>query len=189
MNSNRDALKTQKISITYVAVVLATVLFTWFIHEFAHWTAYKSFGFDAFMSFNKAGVRGNEFPNTTQQLWATAAGPMITLLQAIIAYFILQKKGCNKYIYPLLFTAFYMRFLAGIMNVISPNDEGVISQYFGLGLFTVSIVMSAILFWMVFKTSKKYQLTVKFHLFTTLLIMFFSSVLILTDQFIKIELL
>jgi hypothetical protein len=182
-------MKDQKVSFNYFLAVLAVVLITWFIHEFAHWVAYRSFGFEAFMSFNKAGVRGNALPSITQQMIGTAAGPIITLLQAIIAYMILNKKGWNKYIYPLLFTAFYMRFLAGIMNVISPNDEGVISQHFGLGLFTISILISAILFWMVFKTSKKYQLTAKFHLFTTLLVMFFSSLLILTDQFFRLELL
>lgn len=165
------------------------VIFTWCIHEFAHWGTYKLFGFDAFMSFNKAGVRGSELPNTTQQLLGTAAGPLITILQAMIAYLILMRKGWNKYLYPFVFIPFYMRLLAGIMNVISPNDEGFISQHFGLGLFTVSILISLVLFWLVYKVSKKYQLTAKFHLWTTLLVMLFSSLVIMGDQFLRIRLL
>jgi hypothetical protein len=178
----------QKISFKYILLVFGAVLFTWLFHEFGHWISYKLMGFEPYLSFNKVGIRGNDLPNTTQQLLGTAAGPIITLLQAIVAYYILIKKGWNKYLYPFLFIPFYMRLLAGIMNVMSPNDEGVISQHFGLGLFTISIMMSLVLFWLVYKVSKKYQLTPKFHLFNTLLVMLFSSLVILSDQFFRLEL-
>lgn len=182
-------MRNQKISIPYILLVFGAVLFTWIFHEFGHWIVYKAMGYDAYLSLNKVGIRGEDLPNTAQRIWGAAGGPMITLLQAIIVMIILYKKGWNKYVYPFLFITFYMRFLAGIMNFITPNDEGVIGQYFGLGLFTISIVLSLILFWMVFKVSKKYQLTLRFHLFTALLVMLFSSLVILSDQFIRIELL
>lgn len=181
-------MKNQKISFIYVLVAFAAVLFTWFIHEFAHWLAYTLQGYDAFMGLNKAGVRGDEVPNIDQQVLGAAAGPIITVLQAILAYGFLKKNDWNKYVYLILFIPFYMRFLAGLMNVIQPNDEGFIGQQLGIGMFTISIIISAFLFWLVFKTSKSYQLKARFHVFTTLLIMFFSSVVIMVDQMFRIVL-
>ena len=181
--------KHPKITLLYTLAVFAVVLFTWLFHEFGHWITYRIFGFEAYMSFNKAGIIGNDVPNEMQQVWATAAGPIVTLSQALVAYFILIRKGWNPYIYLLVFIPFYMRLLAGAMNFINPNDEGALSQHFGLGLYTLSIVVSLFLFTLVFKASRKYQLVTKFHILTTLLVMFFSSIVIMTDQIFKIQLL
>jgi len=182
-------MKDQTLSIKYILLIFVAVMFTWIFHEFGHWLSYKLMGFEPYLSLNKVGIRGNDLPNTTQYLWATAAGPIITLLQAIVAYLILTQKGWNKYVYPFVLIPFYMRFLAGIMNIISPNDEGVISLHFGLGLFTISILLSLLLFGLVHAVSKKYQLTPKFHLWTTLLVMLFSSLVIVSDQYFRVELL
>ncbi len=179
----------QRINLQYVLIAFVTVLLTWFIHEFGHYIVYKSLGYDAFMSFNKAGIRGSEVPSIDQQILGTATGPIVTVLQALIAFLILRNKGWNKYIYLFLFAPFYMRFLAGLMNFISPNDEGVISKHFGLGLFTISVVVSALLFWWVYRVSKKYKLKSKFQLLTTILVLVFSSILILIDQFFRLQLL
>jgi len=179
-------MKDQKVSFVYILAVFVAVLFTWVVHEFAHWLTYTLQGFDAVMGLNKAGVRGDVTPNIDQQVFGAAAGPLITLLQAVLAYIYLKRKGWNKYIYLFVFIPFYMRFLAGLMNFIMPNDEGFISQHLGLGLFTISIVISAVLFWMVYKTSKRFQLKAKFHVLTTLLVMFFSSIVILVDMFFRI---
>lgn len=182
-------MKNKRITFLYVLIVFITVIFTWTFHEFGHWITYELMGFDAQMSFNKAGVRGSDIPNMDQQILGAAAGPIFTLVQAIVAYGILIKKGWNKYIYLLLFTPFYMRFLAGVMNFLNPNDEGFISHHFGLGTFTLSIIVSGFLFWLVLKVSKKNQLTAKFHILTTLFVLVFSSLLILTDQFLRLRLL
>jgi len=82
-----------------------------------------------------------------------------------------------------------MRFLAGSMNVVNLNDEGRISSYLGIGTFTFSIVVCGLLVFKVFLISKKYRLTVRLQLGSVLLIMLFSSVIILTDQFFSVRLL
>ena len=181
-------MKNQKITFNYILLAFLAVLVTWLIHEFAHWLAYTLQGYDAFMGLNKAGVRGDSTPNIDQQILGAAAGPIITLLQAVLVYFYLKRRGWNKYLYLLVFIPFYMRFLAGLMNFIMPNDEGFISQHFGLGLFTISILISLALFALVYKTSKIFELKPKFHIITTLLVMVFSSLVILADQFFRIVL-
>lgn len=179
----------QKVSITYMFTIFGAVFFTWILHEFAHWITYESFGLDAFMTLNASGLLKGQNPFEFHRIIAAAAGPFITLIQASLFYVILMRKGWRKVFYPLVFIPFYMRFLAGIMNFIKPNDEGVIGLYFGMGLFTISIVLTSVLFWMVYKIAKKYTLRWKFQGMTILLVMLVSSFLILLDQFVNIRLL
>jgi len=75
------------------------------------------------------------------------------------------------------------------MNVVNLNDEGRISSYLGIVTFTLSIVVCGLLVFKVFLISKKYRLTVRLQLGSVLLIMLFSSVIILTDQFFSVRLL
>lgn len=80
-----------------------------------------------------------------------------------------------------------MRFLAGLMNFINLNDEGRISVFLNLGIFTLPILVSGLLFYMTYKVSVKWSLGWPFQLYTTLSIMLISSALILADQFIGIQ--
>ena len=178
-----------KITFKYVLIVMTAVIFTWVIHEFGHWLTYTYFGYDYMMTLNKVSFLEGEKPTVIHQIIAGSAGPLITILQAVVVYLLLKFKEWNKNLYPFLFTAFYMRLLAGIMNFINPNDEGAISLHFGIGLFTISIIVSGFLFYMVFQTSRKYTLNLKFQLATTLIVMITSSVLILFDQFVGLRIL
>ncbi len=89
--------------------------------------------------------------------------------------------------FPFLLTCLYMRSLAGVMNFINLNDEGRISRDWGLGAFTLPFLIFGILFYRVYSiaTTKEYE--AKFITMTTLLIMLFSSILILSDRAFKIE--
>ena len=117
----------------------------------------------------------------------SASGPIVTLFQGALAFIFLYRSKWNKYVYLLLFTAFYMRFLAGLMNFINLNDEGRISVFLNLGIFTLPILVSGLLFYMTYKVSVKWSLGWPFQLYTTLIIMFISSALILVDQFYGIH--
>ena len=79
-----------------------------------------------------------------------------------------------------------MRLLAGIMNFINPNDEGRISLDLGLGTFTLSILVVGFLFYLTYDISKIRGFKAKLIVTTTLLIMLFSSILILSDQALKV---
>jgi len=83
----------------------------------------------------------------------------------------------------------YTRILAGFMNLFNLNDEGRISHVLGLGDFTLSLLVCAILAVWVYKVSKYHKPGWKFQVFTLVLIMLFSSILILGDQSGKIILL
>jgi len=177
-----------KIKFGYILVILITTILTWIFHEFAHWSTSELFGYKTIMQINGTSTLEGEKPTDLQSTIISISGPIITIFQAIIAFFLL-KRNWNIFIYPTLFIAFYMRFLAGLMNFIMPNDEGRVSEYLGIGTFTLSIIVSVFLFFLTYKISKKYDLGWKFHLKTTLLVMLFTTIIILSDQFFNIKIL
>lgn len=182
-------MKDQKVTIKYILTGIFAVALTWIIHEFTHWLTSELLGYETIMRLNgTASVKG-ENPTELHKVIISISGPIITILQGLIIFIFLKLRGWNKYLYPLLFTAFYMRLLAGLMNLIMANDEARVGQFLGIGTFTLSIIVSGILFFMVYKIARKYKLNWKFQLWTTIIILLASSILILSDQFFGIRIL
>lgn len=174
-----------KISFTYVLVTLAAVIVTWLIHEFAHWSTGELLGNEMVMTLNTSYPKAGRYLKDWHATIISAAGPIITLIQAIIFYFLLRKDG-DKLLFPFLLTCLYMRSIAGMMNFINLNDEGRISRDLGLGSFTLPVVIFGILFYLVYSISTAKKFGTKLITITTLLIMLFSSILILSNQSLKI---
>lgn len=179
----------QKITIKYISVGIIAVIFTWVIHEFAHWLTSELFGYETIMRLNGTSVVDGENPTDLHRAIISIVGPIITILQGLTFFLILKLQAWNKYLYPFLFTAFYMRFVAGLMNFNNVNDEGRVSQFLGLWTFTLSMLIGGLLFYMVYKVSSMYRLNWKFQLGTILLIMVTSSIVILSDQFLGLRIL
>lgn len=177
----------QRINGKYIIAGIMAVIFTWIIHEFTHWFTSELFGYETIMRINGTSSVEGENPTELQKVIISISAPIVTILQALLVFIILKMRSWNKYLYPFIFTAFYMRFLAGLMNFINVNDEGRVSQYLGIGTFTLSIIVSGLLFYMVYKISKKYSLSWKFQLGTYLIVMVVSSILILSDNFFDIR--
>lgn len=176
----------QKITIKYILAGILAVIFTWITHEFAHWSTSELFGYETIMKLNGTSSVSAKNPTDLHKNIISASGPIVTIIQALIAFLLLKSRNWNKYLYLFLFTAFYMRLLAGLMNFINPNDEGRISTFLEIGTFTIPIIVSGLLFFMVYKISKKYKLNWKFHFWTTIITIVASSILILADQFLGI---
>lgn len=177
----------QKITIRYILAATGAVISTWIIHEYTHWLTSELLGYETIMRINGTSVVEGEKPTELHNGIISISAPIITVLQGLIVFALLKNRGWMKYLYPFLFTAFYMRFLAGLMNFIHLNDEGRVSQLLGIGTFTLSIVVSGFLFLMVYQISKKHKLNWKFQLGTCITIMILSSILILCDQLIGIR--
>ncbi len=141
------------------------------------------------MRLNSTSTVAGQNPTELHNNITSAAGPVITIIQGFISYGLLKFRKWNKYVYAFLFTAFFMRFLAGIMNVIMLNDEGRISAYLKLGAFTLPVMVSGILFYMVYKIARKYKLKWKFQLSLSLLQVVAVTALIFFDQYFKLRIL
>lgn len=166
----------------YAGVVLLVVCFSWGIHELAHWLAATALGYEAVMTLNTVYLKSGEYKQDWHWILVSGIGPLITILQALVVYWWLRQKGWNANLYPFLLLTLYTRLLAGFMNLFNLNDEGRISHFLGIGDFTLSIIVSAFLGVLVYKVSKQHRPGWRYQLLTLILIMIFSSVLILGDQ-------
>jgi branched-subunit amino acid transport protein AzlD len=179
---------TYKINTRYVLLAVLAVIFSWLIHEAAHYITGSLLGYDMAMTFNTAYPVSGQYAKDWHYQAISAAGPLITIIEALIV-FALMRNGRNAMLYTFLFTCFYMRLLAGIISFLNPNDEARISKAIGLGAFTLPVLVIALLFYTLYKTSQQYRFTKKFQLATLGLIILFTSIIVLSDQFFKFRIL
>jgi hypothetical protein len=171
----------------YAGIVLLAVLFTWLIHEFAHWAMGTSLGNDMVLTLNTAYPKGMRYAAAWQATIISAAGPLVTIVQAFICYMLL-KRGTSAWAYPFLLTCVYMRVVAGAVNIVNLNDEGRISNALGLGTFTIPVLVAGLLVYLTYTTIKARKIPAKTTAITLLWIIVFSTILILVDQKFKIKL-
>jgi hypothetical protein len=158
------------------------------LHELSHVLAGIFLGYDMGATLNKAFPVSGSYSSDSHYQLVSAAGPLFTLVEALIVFLLMRSRNI-KWLYPFLFTCFYMRFFAAGISFLNPNDEARISRSLGLGTFTLPVIMTAILFWMLYTISRRYGFSKKFNLLTLVLVIFFSSIIILSDQFFSIKLL
>jgi accessory gene regulator protein AgrB len=80
-----------------------------------------------------------------------------------------------------------MRLGAGVANIFEPNDEGRISLYFGLNLYTIVFIVVGFLFFLVYKTSKRDNYKVKTNIFTFIMSLLFIILISYIDAKFKIK--
>ncbi|RYZ51829.1 MAG: hypothetical protein EOP49_10870 [Sphingobacteriales bacterium] len=177
MTFNRN----QTVTAHYVLVTLLAVIVSFLLHEFLHWLTGQALGYHMVMTLNKAYPGSLSYTQGWHYPFISAVGPLVTLVQALTVFLLLQKTS-NKYLYPFLFAAFYLELLSGVMNIRHPNDLGRIGQTLGLGLFVLPIVFVAIHFFMVRRASLVQGYSSKFIWLTLMLVLFFSSIWILANQ-------
>jgi hypothetical protein len=171
----------------YIAVFALAVLLSWVLHELCHWMTGEYLGYNMAMTLNTSYPLEGKYVNDTHNQLISAAGPLFTLLEAILV-FILMIQRKRILLYPFLFTCFYMRLLATIISFGNPNDEARISTAMGIGKFTLPIIVTGILFLLVYRISKRYALSTAFNLKNLGLVILFTSIIILTDMFLKVRL-
>lgn len=179
-------MKKYRLTGKYIFISFVAVVFSFFFHELAHWVTGELLGYQMGMSLNKTFFTGEKAATVTHEMLVSAAGPLFTLFQAFV-FFWLLKKGKNEYLYPFLFFTLYMRLLAGGLNLINLNDEGRISIWLGMGSFSISIFVCALLFWLIYKISKENNYGLQIQLTSLGLVMVFSTVVILGDHFLHLH--
>lgn len=182
---NREKLKSNKI---YILISATAVLFSWTLHEFAHWAVGEGLGYKMIMTLNSSYPSSGHYSKDLHYQIISAAGPIFTLCEAIIT-FILMIRHKIILLYPFLFTCFYMRLFSTIISIRHLNDEARISNAVGIGKFTLPLIMNIILFALIFKVSQMYKFDIKFNLKNLGLTLLFSSIIILTDMYFQVQIL
>lgn len=177
-----------KIDKKYIGIFVFAVLFSWIFHELSHLVTGIFFGYKMKMTLNSAYPTEGNFLSDLHYHIISAAGPLFTLCEALLVFMLMYWRK-RVLLYPFLFTCFYMRLLAMIISFFHPNDEARISIAMGIGKFTLPIIVSGILFYMVYKISARYDFSKKFNLANLGLAIFFTSLIILSDKFFPVTIL
>jgi len=176
---------TAKINLKYIGLLFIAVLLSCFFHEFAHWLTGELLGNSMTMSLNAASPISGEHKDEWHANIVTISAPIFTLVQGIVFYFVLNKaKKIN--LYPFLFFPFVYRLFAGIANMFGPNDEGRFGLSYGLGLYTISILFSGILLFLVVRFSIKNKVGLKFNIITFLLCALSLLLIVFIDQYFNL---
>jgi hypothetical protein len=150
----------------YIGVMIVATFLTFFFHEMSHWVSYELLGYDAGFTLNGASIKDPSIElSKTQRIITSGSGPVFTIIQGIVFYFILIKYK-NIMLYPFLFLPFIMRLGATWANRFQPNDEGRISLDLGLNLYTISTIVVIFLLFLVFKVSKKNKIPIVLNALT-----------------------
>ncbi len=162
-------------------LVLVLVFFvTNLLHESAHWLAGAAFGFD--MQFGLNAVRYLSPTEPWQRMVTDAAGPVYTILQGVLAW-VLVRRGASTTAFAFLYAAMFSRLTAGLVSVLHPNDEARVSLYFGLGKWTLPVLVAAGLLALVVAASRRLGLTWKDQLLCYLVASLAMSAIVGLDRF------
>tara|TARA_R110000787_G_scaffold236620_1_gene343156 strand:+ start:59 stop:595 length:537 start_codon:yes stop_codon:yes gene_type:complete len=132
----------RRVGIGFYPLLFVIALLTFALHEGAHWLAGITLGHDMVVSLN--GSHATTPIPALDGMLISAAGPVVTLAQGVLGL-ILVRMFNSLAAYGFLFFAAFMRLMAAGVSMMNPNDEARISLYFGLGPWTLPLLMVAVL--------------------------------------------
>lgn len=120
---------------------------TYVIHEAAHWIAGAALGYPVSYGINSV-IPGSHMAAGDHMLMS-AAGPAITVITALIAFYFVVRRE-SLFAYAVLYFALFMRVIAAGVSVFNLNDEARISDMLGFepwllpGLVIVALLIPTI---------------------------------------------
>ena len=137
----------------YLKLALITIpiaFISYLFHEFGHWSVGEILGNRMAYRLNGVWPVNGQYLNPKLGIYVSIAGPAFSILQALIALFLIEKFN-SKYAFPFLLFPLYMRFFALAFGGFGKQDEAGISASLGIGTYTVAIiviVISVLIIWM-----------------------------------------
>lgn len=149
-------------SAKFYAVLFLVGIGTFFIHELAHWVAGLALGYDMVATPNH--VWSTNPMSARDQGLVSAAGPLVTIVQAIFGFWLVKRRR-SPLGFALLYMAFFMRVLAAGMSLFNANDEARVSQLLGVGTWTLPLIVVVGLLVLVVAASRALRLGLRDQFF------------------------
>lgn len=128
---------------SFYGLVFIAGFITFALHEGGHWLAAVLLGHEAYFGLNSAGARGAV--GETDHMIISAVGPAVTMVQALVALWLVQARASGA-AWVFLFWAAFMRFMATVISLFNPNDEARISEALGWGTWPLPVLVTVALF-------------------------------------------
>lgn len=156
-------------------------LITNLVHEGAHWLMAAALGMDPRFGLNI--VRYAPGAADWQRALADAAGPVVTIVQGIVAYMVV-KRSASITAFAFLYAAAFMRAVAALVSVMHPNDEARLGMYLGLGKWTLPLLVAAGLIVLAARGSRRLGLGWKDHVLCYLTASLAVSAIVGVDRYL-----
>lgn len=148
------------IALTALVVIVMNIL-----HEAGHAVVAKLLGYDIVANINSVRLQSGDYANAWHRHSVDMAGPAVTILLAWIGSgWAVQRRSKAQLGAVMVFSALMMRILASVASLNAPNDEPRVSEALGLGFWTISAVVVALLAWLMVMVHRKLRLGWKFYL-------------------------
>ncbi|ANM29755.1 hypothetical protein ABI59_09460 [Acidobacteria bacterium Mor1] len=141
----------------HIPLFFSVVVATFVIHEGGHWAAGELLGYDMWVRLNSAGLARGAFSAEWHQQFVSAAGPVVTLIQAAIAYLLVVKRKTNT-AFAFVFSALMMRIMAAFVSIGNPNDEARVGEWLGVGPWTLHILVVLLLLSLTLRAGSRLEL-------------------------------
>ena len=126
------------------AVLMLCIIVMQYLHELGHALMSKSLGYDLVMTVNKVHSSGSTGDAPLfHSILIAVAGPLVTIVLSVLAYIYRTRLGMLAPI--VIFNAMIMRMIAAAVSFSHPNDEAWVSQTLGFGMWTLPLLVCALL--------------------------------------------
>jgi len=148
------------IDVRFFLLFIPVAYFSYLFHEFGHWSMGELLGNPMVYSMNSVWPRDGHYLQESHNVYVSIGGPGFSVLQAVIALFIIEKWG-TLYVYPLAFFPMFNRFFSDLFGGFRAQDEARIAALLSTGTYLVAIFVLAILLLIVIRCSYKLKIGAK----------------------------
>lgn len=154
--------------VVLIFLFIPVAFISYLFHEFGHWIIGEILGNPMAYSLNWSWPKSGHYILAEHGLFVSIGGPAFTILQALIALIVIGRFR-TLYAYPFLFFAFFSRFFSLVFGGFNKQDEAHITGYLSIWPYTVAILVLAVLIFLVWLGSKKFNFGFKENSFFFLL--------------------
>jgi hypothetical protein len=155
-----DDLRESRIDSKLALLMVPVAFLTYLFHECGHWTVGELLGNHMVLGLNSADVSGGGYAGPSDALLVSLGGPMFTLLQAFVAWLIVERTE-SMAAYPFLFFAAFCRFFSIVLGGHALQDEARIASLMHLPGFVPAIGVLSLLAGLVWRGTRVLKLPAK----------------------------
>ena len=178
----------KKFNLKYSVVLFVAFVITFLFHEFGHWLFGTVTGNKMIMTLNMTYAVDIKYNSIFAEYFMKSGGPIFTILQSIIFLYLIKYITANYYFYAFVFAPILMRVLTVLLSFVTPQDEAQISNFLGIGTFTLPVIIALLLLYIGYLCSIQLDIKWKFNLMNILYGCFFIIVIYFIDDRIQIVL-
>ena len=134
-----------KINLRYIGLIFLVVILSCVIHEFGHYITGTLLGNHMGMTLNRTFPIGGEYQAPWQQVFVDSGGPVLSILQAVVALALIQWRGGNELSYLFLIEPVTLRIWPYLVSPLTSQDEARVGEQIGMNPWILPVIVWLIL--------------------------------------------